>query len=125
MNPKILLFGFTDLKDVMAIHGAVAPAGVELCPVSSADCSKSIGVLAGLDPVPEHFRPYAGLIGGKMMVLCGLDDRIDEILPMLRKTDAGGCMKAVLTASNRTWSAVRLYGELLKERSAIRGRNDT
>ena len=32
------------------------------------------------------------------------------------------CLKAVLTAHNRGWNAVQLYGELLREHRAMNGR---
>ena len=54
-----------------------------------------------------------------MLVLCGLDRELDALLPALR---AFGCPKAVLTERNRSWTAVRLYQELQRERQALEGR---
>ena len=57
------------------------------------------------------------------MVLCGMEDQMDTILPALRQAGVGPeCLKAVLTPHNRNWDAVRLYGELMREHQAIMGR---
>ena len=58
-----------------------------------------------------------------MIVFCELEDRLDALLPALRKAGAGPeCLKAVLTPSNRNWSALKLYGELQREHQALGGR---
>ena len=57
------------------------------------------------------------------MVLCDLDDRLDLLLPALRQAGAGPeCLKAVMTVHNRSWSAIALYAELVRERQAMQGR---
>ena len=55
-----------------------------------------------------------------MLVLCGLDGELDALLPALRAAGAG-CVKAVLTERNRSWTAARLYRELQRERQALEG----
>lgn len=56
-------------------------------------------------------------------VLCGLEDRLDALLPALAQAGAGPeCLKAVLTAHNRSWNVLRLHQELLRERQAMEGR---
>lgn len=124
MSGKILLFGFESLLNILAVEAAVEPFGVELVPVGRTDYQKPLAVLAGLDTAPAPVPPYAGgPLGGRMMVLCGLDDRLDELLPVLNQAGAGPeCLKAVLTASNRAWSPVALYGELQRERQALQGK---
>ena len=58
-----------------------------------------------------------------MLVLCGLEDRLDALLPALAGAGAGPeCLKAVLTPHNRSWSVLRLHRELLRERQAMEGR---
>ncbi len=45
------------------------------------------------------------------------------LLPALRQAGIGrDCLKAVLTPHNRTWTAVKLYQELLREHQAMNGR---
>ena len=58
-----------------------------------------------------------------MIVFCDLEDQLDTLLSALRKAGAGPeCLKAVLTPSNRNWSALKLYSELLREHQALGGR---
>ena len=121
MSGKILLFGFESLLNILAVEAAVEPFGVELVPVGRTDYQKPLAVLAGLDTAPVPVPPYGGgTLGGRMMVLCGLDDRLDELLPVLNQAGAGPeCLKAVLTAHNRAWNPLTLYGELQRERQAL------
>ena len=122
MSGKLLLFGFDSLLNILALEAAVKPFGVELVPVGRTDYTKSLAALAGLDGADGPVQPYAGgPLGGRMLVLCGLDDRLDDLLPALNQAGAGPeCLKAVLTAHNRSWSALKLYQELLRERQALR-----
>lgn len=123
MSGKILLFGFESLLNILAVEAAVKPFDVELVPVGRTDYHKSLAVLSGLDTAAGHVPAYTGgPLGGRMMVLCGLEDQLDELLPVLNQAGAGPeCLKAILTAHNRTWNPVTLYGELCRERRAIRG----
>ena len=124
MSGKLLLFGFDSLLHVLALEAAVGPFGAEIVPVARMDYNKTLAVLAGLDADVAPVMPYSGgPLGGRMIVFCGLEDRLDELLPALRKTGAGPeCLKAVLTPSNRNWSALKLYSELLREHQALGGR---
>ena len=124
MSGKLLLFGFDSLLQILALEAAVKPFGVELVPVGRTDYTKSLAVLAGLDTAGGPVQPYAGgPLGGRMMVLCGLDGQLDELLPALNRAGAGPeCMKAVLTPHNREWNALVLYRELSWERQALQGK---
>lgn len=128
---KVLLFGFDDLRSILAVKSGLEKFGAELIPVAKADYGKTLSVLAGLEeaPPPEDDIPLDGqtkptppgvAFPGRMAVLCGLDEQLDEILPAFSNAGAGeSCLKAVLTRYNRTWSASRLYMELSRERSAL------
>lgn len=125
MSGKLLLFGFDSLLQILALEAAVKPFGVELVPVARSDYNKPLAVLAGLDDGEGAGHPYAGgTLGGRMLVLCDLQDQLDALLPELNRAGAGpDCLKAVLTSHNHAWSAVRLYEELWRERQAMeRGR---
>ena len=120
---KVLLFGFEDLRSILAIKSALEQFGAELIPVAKGDCGKTLSVLAGLEEAPpmddDTAAPPAGL-PGRMAVLCGLDNELDALLAALSDAGAGPtCLKAVLTRHNRAWSASRLYMELSRERDAI------
>ena len=124
MSGKLLLFGFDSLLHVLALEAAVGPFGAEIVPVARMDYNKTLAVLAGLDADVAPVMPYSGgPLGGRMIVFCGLEDRLDELLPALRRAGAGPeCLKAVLTPSNRNWSALKLYGELQREHQTLGGR---
>ena len=124
MGGKILLFGFDALLNVLALENAVKPLNVEVVPVVRADYNKTLAALAGLDMAPGTVMPYAGgPLGGRMLVLCGLEKQIDALLPVLRQAGAGPeCLKAVLTPHNRGWNPVMLYGELLREHREMQGK---
>ena len=124
MSGKLLLFGFESLLNVLALEAAMCPLGVELVPVARKDYNKPLAVLAGLDAAPGPMADYAGgTLGGRMIVLCGLEKQLDTLLPALSQAGAGpDCLKAVLTPSNRNWSVLKLYSELLREHQALGGR---
>lgn len=121
MHPKILLFGFEELPAILAVEAAVGPFGAEIIPVSRMDYNKPLAALAGLDTVSRAVMPYmGGSLGGRMIVLCGLDKQLGELLPALAGAGAGPeCLKAVLTEHNRDWNALALFQELCRERQAI------
>ena len=117
---KLLLFGFDDLPSVAAVAAAAVPMGIEIVPVGRREYDRPLEVLAGLVPGGEGLPFAGGPLGGRMIVLCGLEKQLDELLPALAKAGAGpDCLKAVLTVHNRRWSARKLFGELDRERRAF------
>lgn len=124
MSGKLLLFGFDSLLNVLALESAVGPFDVEIVPVARMDYNKTLAELAGLDTDAAPVMPYAGgSLGERMMVLCQLEDRLDALLPALARAGAGPeCLKAVLTPTNREWSALKLHNELLQERRSLGSR---
>ena len=124
MSGTVLLFGFDSLLTILALEAAVGPLGGEVIPVARGDYNKPLAVLAGMDAEETPGLPYAGgPLGGRMVVLCGLDGKLEELLPALARAGAGpDCLKAVLTPHNRSWTPIRLHAELLRERQAMQGR---
>lgn len=122
MAGTILLFGFEDLPAILAVSAAMEPFGAEVVPVARGDYGRPVAALAGLEGGAGV--PYAGgPLGGRMMVLCGLEDRLSALLPALARAGAGPeCLKAVLTDRNRGWNALRLFKELSRERRALSGK---
>lgn len=117
---KLLLFGFDELPAVLAVASAVKPLGIETVPVSRREYDRPLEVLAGLASGGESFPAPAGPLGGRMIVLCGLEDQLDAVLPVLAKAGAGpACLKAVLTVHNRRWSGRKLFAELDRERQML------
>ena len=121
MSGKVLLFGFDELPAILAVEAAVSPFLAEVVPVARGDYNRPLAALSGEDARPVPALPYAGgPLGGRMVVLCGLDRQVSAMLPALASAGAGPeCMKAVLTEHNRDWDAVHLFAELTRERRAI------
>ncbi len=103
------------------LSAAFFERGIETYLVPKEDYLQPLGYLAGLD-TKSLVQTYVGdPLPGPMAVFCGLDTRIDEILPVFRQCGAGaGCLKAVLTEHNRKWNALGLYQELSREHEEIR-----
>lgn len=116
----ILLFGFDSIPATMSVCSALRPFGAEIVHVPRAQYNCTIGALA--EQRTDSTAPYIGApLGGQMLVFCGLEDQLNDLLTALRPTNLA-CLKAVLTAHNRAWTPVQLYGILEKERRAMTGR---
>ena len=86
MSGRLLLFGFEELPTILAAAAAAGPFGAEVVPVARQDYNKPLAVLAGLDDDTGTLLPFnGGPLGGRMVVLCGLEDRMDGLLPALRQ----------------------------------------
>ena len=114
---KVLLFGFETLPEILTVAGIVQQFGGEAVPVTKENCGLTLEALAQGKTGRESGVP----IGGKMLVFCGLERELDGLLAALRQAGVV-CLKAVLTPHNRTWTAVKLYQELLREHQAMNGR---
>lgn len=112
---KVLLFGFDALPEIMAAVSAVQRFGGEAVAVPRSDWGLTLDALAR----GQH-GSAAAPAGGKMLVVCGMDAELDGLLAALRQAGIT-CPKAVLTPSNRGWTAGRLYRELERERRAMGG----
>ena len=123
MSGSLLLLGFEHLPPILGAAAPAGPFGAEVVPVARQDYNKPLAVLAGLDDDPGTLLPFTGgPLGGRMVVFCGLEDQMDALLPALRQAGIGpDCLKAVLTPHNRTWNAIKLHEELLREHQAMNG----
>ena len=112
---KILMFGFEALPEILTVAGIARRCGAEAVNISRESCGVSIGELA------QGRTDGAGLpVSGKMLVFCGLERELDEVLAALRR-EGVVCLKAVLTSANRGWTPGRLYRELERERRTMGG----
>lgn len=122
MKGKMLLFGFDDLPSIAAVGAVAERNGVEMTPVLRTEYNKTLGVLAGVTKNGAPAAPFTGgPLGGRMIVFCQLEDKLDGLLEDLRRSGIGqNCLKAVLTPHNRDWNAVALYTELWSEHQAMK-----
>ena len=120
VQKQILLFGFDDLRGILAIKTALEPFGVEAIPIGRSDYGKTLATLAGLEEDTGGETVSGGVLPGRMAVLCGLTEtELDPVLSALKGAGAV-CLKAVLTRHNRSWNVWRLYEELSLEDAALR-----
>ena len=121
MNGKMLLFGFEDLPSIAAVGAVAQRNDVDMVPVLRTEYNKTLGVLSGLSKPRIQPPPFAGgSLGGRMIVFCQLEDKLDALLEDLRRAGIGPeCLKAVLTPHNQGWNAVALYAELWGEHQAL------
>ena len=110
------MFGFDALPEILTVAGLTKRCGAEAVTVSRESCGLPLDALA------QGKTGAAGLApGGKLLVFCGLERELDELLAALRGADIV-CLKAVLTPANRDWTPGRLYRELEWEHRAMGGR---
>lgn len=116
----ILLYGFEELNDILAVKAAAGPFLAEVRPVWHEDYRKPVGSLVGRSTREGRPGMFSGSLGGRMMVFCDMDEQVQAMLPELRRAGIGPeCYKAVLTAYNQEWNGVALFAELQRERRAI------
>lgn len=119
----ILLYGFEELNDILAVKAAAGPFEAEVKPVWRDGWRTPVGALAGRKTRAAREGVFSGKLGGRMMVFCDMDSQLDELLSALRGAGIGPeCYKAVLTAWNQEWDGIALFAELQKERRAIEER---
>lgn len=119
----ILLYGFEELNDILAVKAAAGPFQAEVKPVWHDGWRTPIGALVGRKTRPAREGVFSGKLGGQMMVFCDMDSQMDDLLPALRQAGIGPeCYKAVLTSWNQEWDGIALFAELQKERRVIEER---
>lgn len=120
MAGTILLYGFDELPEILAVQAAAGPFQAEVKPIWRDQWRTPVGALAGRKLRPGKAEAVPARLNGQMLVLCDLDEQVDALLPALRGAGIGtACYKAVLTAYNQEWDGVALLAELQKERRAI------
>ena len=112
MKKTILLFGFDQIPEILPLAETAKAFGAELRTVQPRDCHLTLGRLAAGETGSPDDVPL--ILGGRMVVLCGLDRQLDTLIPALRKAGAL-CPKAVLTNQNREWLPQTLLVELQRE----------
>ncbi len=129
MKEMILLFQFEDKTRKNKLMRALLPLRLKIKEVPQEDYGKPMGYLAGVKEFVE--RDDSDFLGavqlvqekvlherllGEMMVMAGLNgDRVDQVLRALHKAGLSIPYKAVLTPSNQSWDAWKLFAEVKEE----------
>jgi len=119
MKPTLLLFNVPQKKKSLLAVPAVR-LGLKAVSVPGEAFSLPLGVLIGEDAPAELPAPLPEPFEEEMMVMCGLPDgTLDRLLAEMRRIKVHIPLKAILTDTNRAWTAPRLCAELAAERAAI------
>lgn len=118
MREAILLFGGSAI--LPELRRALLPLKVYIRPVGVEDYGRPIGALAGGETEGQA-EPYAGAdFPEPMAVFSGFyGNRMDIALAAMRKAGIRISHKAMLTPTNRKWTALELYEELGREHAAM------
>lgn len=118
MKETILLFNAPDREKLLKIEMALFPLRIRLRKISPEDYSQPLGYLAGLKDIEPASQPYQGEeLAGTLFVFCFLtDEKLNQALAALRRSGAGPFpYKAVLTPTNKDWTAPMCFEEIKKE----------
>lgn len=118
VQPMLLCFNLTSAH-AMPVFFAAMSLGIRPRNVPPERFSQTIGTLCDLDG--ERLVEKKDAFTDEMLVLAFLDDAQQEkLLAALRQAGVRIPLKAVLTMSNRSWTALQLHDELLREDAAMR-----
>lgn len=123
MKECILLFQPPGKKS-FKIEAALMPLHIRIRKITKENYNQPLGALAGDKDVPIVDGVYEGdELPDTMFVFCGLTDaRLNQVLLALRKSGAGPFpYKAILTPTNKTWTAPDCFSEIKKEHELMHG----
>ena len=117
-RPTVLAFAVADDR-LSRLRFCCLPLGITVKPIVPEDYTQPLGALLGLMERSDA-APEPGTVG-EMLVMAAFDDAlINRFLPALRQLRIPPFrLKAVLTPTNVTWNACRLYAELSAEHAAM------
>lgn len=118
---RLLLYGLSP-EQTAAMTKLAEEFSMEIRPVGPEDLDRQVGALAGFSGFDGEWRETETppLPEGACMVMAGLPSKaMDRLLAGMKQAGVSIPLKAVVTASNQTWSFARLMGELDRERAAI------
>ena len=115
MKPTVLLFNIPPRKQG-AIRVLATRLRLRVLTVAPEFFGTTLEDLLQGDPAAAAAEPFAE----EMLVMAELPDgTMNLFLKGLRQQKAAVALKAVLTETNRTWSAAALHKELCREREAF------
>ncbi len=102
------------------IEKITSQMNIKLTVADKSSAGESLGYLAGFGGFVSNGSSESTDEG--CMVFSGLSGkRLDALLAAFRKAEVNVPYKAVITASNQSWSIKKLLGELVKEREKLGG----
>ncbi len=119
----VLYYSAGDRAREHKIKAVLVRLGIRIRNISPEQIHESVGTLAGTGKTEElqEAEDKSGGISEDVLVLCKFSEMsLDRLLRELRKSHAAVDLKAVLTEENSSWSFLKLYEELLKERELLR-----
>lgn len=118
MRETVLLYHFEDKNRLSEVRIALMPLKLYVQEIEKKDYEQPIGVFAGLSEMPQKEPCDDGVkdIENEMLVLCGLTERkLDRVLQALKRRKLVIPYKAILTDTNKSWSGIALYHEIVRE----------
>ena len=122
MKETILLFNPPQKEELIKVEMALFPLHVRLKRIRPEDYTQPLGVLAGVKDMERREGAYEGAeLPGTLFVFCFFDDnRLNQALAALRRCGAGPFpYKAILTPTNREWTAPDCFEEIRREHEAL------
>lgn len=123
MKETILLFHFSNKDRRNKLTRALLPLRMKIREVAREDYLQPVGYLAGEKEIAPVEEIYMGEeLEGEMILMAGLSSgQVDMVLKAIHKSGIGPVpYKAVLTASNQEWNAVKLFEEIRSEHEQMR-----
>lgn len=119
--PTILAFNLSAAA-IKVLEAVCAAMDMQCSVVERAEFAVPLGRHIGIPVNPPVSPAQHGAFGEPMLLMCNLDEALfNAFLQALRYSGfPKGVLKAVLTPTNATWTACQLYGELCRERDAMR-----
>ena len=117
-RPTLLTFAVPEDR-LSRLRFCCMKLGILVKPVPEADYAQPLGALLGMQARTDA-APEDGPVG-EMLVMAAFDEALlNRFLAALRQLRIPPFhLKAMLTPTNVTWSAQRLYAELSAERAAM------
>lgn len=120
MKEQLLLFHFTDPALLSTVQKAMLPLNVHCRVVEESEWDQAVGALAGI--AAQVSEDSAAPLSAEMVVLCGMENvTMSKVILALRKAQLKLPYKAILTPTNKDWTARKLFEELCAEHRAMTG----
>ena len=124
-NPQVLLFSFHPEERTMRIIRYLTAQGVSVRTVQTSELGETLGYLFSLPGYEKRSAPnFIASNVPEMLVMHGFDQAmLDAFLRFFREEGVRRVeLKAVLTPTNASWTAVELSRHLAAERDALQKR---